>query len=624
MLKFEKVNFFFLAFAFLFTGINSSFGKVDKIRIIWDYDAATGAVISWNQVSGGNAKLYFGTRDGGTNIKEYNFSKAVTSENAILGMKTKFVRLNGLQPFTDYYFVIADNEGVSKRYSFTTAPADDSSQISIVSGGDSRNYRDVRQNANRMVAKVQPTCVLFSGDMTDNSSPSEWKAWLDDWQLTISPEGRITPLIVARGNHEPSNKIMQDVFGIRAENIYYSVKMGGDLLNILTLNTLHPTAPAQTNWLRNELRSTQHFTWHIAHYHHTISPHTTKKKIRMELLNKWAVAFYEFGLNLAVESDAHVMKSTYPVKPALGAGSERGFERAEDGTVYIGEGCWGAPLRDANVNNSWTKHKGKFNQFRLIFVDKSGIEVRVIPTKSNVANMPSFNPKRPFVIPSGFPVWKENEGGVVRISNPEYKEDIFFTRNSLKYEVMDVNQEGQVATLVVNVENEPPGAKLVISRSDSNGAKESLTNMEVNGESVKKYTCTDALSGGGTVLYTVKMLDSDNSVLFNEEVSFTPKVASPVSRMKENALANWQKFPRLDIGADRKMRYAFSLANQAGVSIKVLRGSDKSLVKSFDLPSRSSGKYIESLATSSFNSGEYILLIFSNKQLIRRYRFKVD
>ena len=229
MLKFGKVNFFVLVLVFLFSGVHYSYAKVDKIRIVWEGDAASSAIIAWNQVSGFNAKLYFGTNDNGQNIKGYNFSKVISDENSVLGMNTKFVRLNGLQAWTDYYFVISDSEGVSKRYVFTTAPGDDSGKISIISGGDSRNYRDVRQNANRMVAKVQPTCVLFSGDMTDNSSPSEWKAWLDDWQLTISPEGRVTPMVISRGNHEPNNKIMQDIFGLKSQNIYYSVKLGGQL-----------------------------------------------------------------------------------------------------------------------------------------------------------------------------------------------------------------------------------------------------------------------------------------------------------------------------------------------------------------------------------------------------------
>ena len=63
---------------------------------------------------------------------------------------------------------------------------------------------------------------------------------------------------------------------------------------------------------------------------------------------KWAATFYQYGLDLAIECDSHVMKRTQPLVPD--ANGDEGFRATSDdprATVYIGEGCWGAPLRAA-------------------------------------------------------------------------------------------------------------------------------------------------------------------------------------------------------------------------------------------------------------------------------------
>ena len=63
-----------------------------------------------------------------------------------------------------------------------------------------------------------------------------------------------------------------------------------------------------------------------------------------------------------MESDAHLVKSTWPIRPSTDADNEEGFIRDDkNGTVYVGEGCWGAPLRGADDNKSWTRDSDSFN-----------------------------------------------------------------------------------------------------------------------------------------------------------------------------------------------------------------------------------------------------------------------
>ena len=123
-------------------------------------------------------------------------------------MENRFSRLENLIPNTIYYFVIVDSEGTSREYSFETLPNDSRERISIIAGGDSRNYRDARQKANKMVAKLHPHLVMFGGDMTGGDNADQWIKWMNDWQLSISEQGRLTPIVTARGNHEYSNKTL--------------------------------------------------------------------------------------------------------------------------------------------------------------------------------------------------------------------------------------------------------------------------------------------------------------------------------------------------------------------------------------------------------------------------------
>ena len=94
-----------------------------------------------------------------------------------------------------------DDSGVSSDYWFRTA-ADTPKLFTFIAGGDSRNNRTPRQKANRMVGKLRPLFVSFTGDMINADNDAEWIEWLDDWQQTVSSDGRMYPLLPHRGNHE--------------------------------------------------------------------------------------------------------------------------------------------------------------------------------------------------------------------------------------------------------------------------------------------------------------------------------------------------------------------------------------------------------------------------------------
>lgn len=392
----------------------SVYSKTDKYRLVLRNNPATSIVIGWNQISGNTPEVFYGKADFGIEAEKYPNRKSPDRIVQYRNMKNHFVRLINLEPNTAYFFIIKDSEGTSERFWFKTAPADNE-RISIVSGGDSRNNRLARQNANKMVAKLRPNAVLFGGDMTQSDTDLQWKEWMEDWQLTIAPDNQIIPVIAARGNHEKSDATIYNLFDTPSENNYYAISFGKNFLKVFTLNTEIAIPGGQTNWLKNELKNTRRSLWKIVQYHKPMRPHVARKREGHYQYSNWAELFYKNNVQLVVECDAHTVKSTWPVIPSTKEGSEEGFVRNDrKGTVYVGEGCWGAPLRANDDSKSWTRDSGSFNQFKWVFVSKNGIECRTVKV-DNADDVTGLTKENRFELPNGIQLWEPENGTVIKI-----------------------------------------------------------------------------------------------------------------------------------------------------------------------------------------------------------------
>ncbi len=405
---------FALFSASLLFSVQQAGAHSERFRCTWREDPSTTMVIGWDQPSGSNPQLYLSEINYGKDISKYTSAHKPDRVVQSKGMNNHFVRLTGLRPNTTYYFVISDSDGLSRSLSFQTMPVSSFERLSIVAGGDSRNNQDARRRANAVVGKLRPHFVLFAGDMTGGDSAREWQEWLDDWQLTMTREGQLTPVVVARGNHEITNQTLVDMFDVPNSDVYYGLTFGSNLLRVYTLNSSIPAGGVQLDWLERDLRANSFVSWKMAQYHHGIRPHTRGKSEQHDQY-VWAKLFHKYDVNLVMESDAHVVKCTWPIRPSTEPGHDEGFVRDdENGTVYIGEGCWGAPLRANNNDKSWTRSSGSFNQFKWIFVDADGMEIRTIKTDESVQMQPVSAYNR-FEIPVGLSLWQPANGDVITI-----------------------------------------------------------------------------------------------------------------------------------------------------------------------------------------------------------------
>lgn len=386
--------------------------SMDKFRVVWCSDPTTETTVVWNQRFGQPGTVYYGKQDHQQNTQEYPLKQAPQRVEDQSPMTTCIARLTGLEPDTEYFFCIKDDAEVSRRLKFRTAPNKPSQSFTFVAGGDSRNGRKVRVAANRTVEKLRPLFVAFTGDLVVTDSNKRWVDWLDDWQATISKDGHMIPLVPHRGNHEGKPQSIHQTFGT-PRDAYYAFSISSDLFRYYALNSEIPAEGKQGDWLDQELRRHQGKVTHlVAGYHKPMRPHV-RKKSEGQNPYRWADEFYRYGLDLAIESDSHVMKRTLPLKPDKRG--DEGFSHSADdknATIYIGEGCWGAPLRAADDDKEWTTAHGSFNGFDWLHVTPEHIAVKTVRV-GDPATIEPINPEKPFETPEGLQLWQPSSGQVL-------------------------------------------------------------------------------------------------------------------------------------------------------------------------------------------------------------------
>lgn len=385
-----------------------------------------------------NLKIYYTTDESlGTDFSTYENEQVVDRVVYDQNMTNMFFRLTNLTPATRYYFIIDDGVNTTSRYFVETVSDDNDTRLSIIAGGDSRNAitADVgvavevpaRQTANLMVKKLRADAVFFGGDMTLQDTPPEWFLWLDHWQGTFGDDGRITPIIAARGNHEYFPQSVHRLFDSPNADSFFGVKLGGDLLHLSTLNSettvfggftlpqplvdllalsgvvlgdnYTPSTTSvsdQGTWLEQELADNACSYWKMAQYHRPTRPHEASKSLQDDQRDAWSSRFDKYAVQLVCESDAHVAKFTHPIRIATPAemddndpNYDNGFIRDDaNGTTYIGEGGWGAEIR-STIGYKWSINHGTMNQIKWLFIDKNKIEVRNIAT-DDAATVPTL------------------------------------------------------------------------------------------------------------------------------------------------------------------------------------------------------------------------------------------
>ncbi len=261
------------------------------------------------------------------------------------------VELTGLEPGGDYRFRIA---GRDEEHRFRTMPADASRPITFIDGGDMYYHAEIDGGLYREAAKRDPMFAVIGGDIVyDNGELSRgdrWIRWLDYWQRhMVTSDGRLIPMIVAIGNHEVKGRY--DRTPAEAPFFYslfaspgprgYAVLDFASYMSLVVLDTGHtnPVEGAQALWLEQVLAERGRVPHLIAAYHVPSHPSVRgwdDDKCPLIRLH-WVPLFERYGLDVAFEHHDHAYKRTHPIRDG---------QVDPAGVVYLGDGGWGANLRD--------------------------------------------------------------------------------------------------------------------------------------------------------------------------------------------------------------------------------------------------------------------------------------
>lgn len=398
-------------------------------RLIWDADGSHNAVIGFSPDGTSNSpyvRYGYTTDENSWSTAAVNASRTFDSS-----INSHFVRLQNLNADSAIFFRVCDQGGCGERFWFQTAP-DTNAPFVLVAGGDTRTGHTTRRQGNQLLAKIRPLAVLHGGDFTDANSASQMNAFLDDWTLTYSSDQidgisykRIYPLIPTHGNHEDNNySTLCQVFGVdfnsdgncNPSDTYGAVQIS-PLLRVYTLNSQFQNsgwssyAAGMNSWLQSDLAAYGNSSsWRFAQYHKPIFPHYSGKSDNPTLFNWWAQAFYDYSMNLVVESDTHLTKLTQAVIP-----SGNNFSTTTNGgTVYVGEGSWGAPARSANDPKSWTIDLASIQQFKVLQVSQNEVTVRTAQFNSSASTLShAERVADPLALPANVNWWSANQIGQV-------------------------------------------------------------------------------------------------------------------------------------------------------------------------------------------------------------------
>lgn len=369
---------FLLCFCFE-KGPDIDYGELDiaprHLRVIWTERPSSHAIISWTTLlePGDSHMVYFDTLSHSDSpVNEFLFQTAALKNGELTLHKDDrktgvpkgyyhHAELRNLKPNTRYYFRVQSGENLSDEYYFITAPADDRS-FSLIWGGDSRmggkEYapHTARQNMNKRIKTLldeNPDILAFNHG-ADYDQTADWRHlywWFEDHQMIVGDDNRLLPMIISRGNHDSAEGFTENFWLGDIDDYYYETHLSKGV-TLLTLNTEISIAGNQRDWIEKSLSTNRlNKRWVLVNYHQPGYPavkdfeghHATA------IRQNWVPLFEANNIDLALESDGHILKRTVPI---------RNDREDPSGIVYIGEGGLGVPQRKADTTRWFIKNPG--------------------------------------------------------------------------------------------------------------------------------------------------------------------------------------------------------------------------------------------------------------------------
>lgn len=350
---------------------------VKNLRVVWSTHPTEEAVIVWDSITpDSSAKVLYDTHSHADEKTAYRFHAAISEaglydevpaskrKNGVRGRTfdhgPRFyyhhVPLKKLTPGTVYYLAVKTSSGITKEYHFKTAPIADGS-FKLIYAGDSRSRIDIAEKISSQISEMireddSIIALHHGGDYAFTTRRKLWKKWLEAYDLTTTADGKLLPIIPIIGNHDIHGKspLFRQAYGYPGGDRDYFTCHLTPQVTLICLNTEISAEGKQRSFLEAELFSmkTKNTRWQIASYH---SPAFPAIKQPSSARISWVPLFDKYNLDLVLESDGHCIKRTVPI---------RNGEEDPSGTVYLGEGGYGAPQRNPKTDRWYLQGENAF------------------------------------------------------------------------------------------------------------------------------------------------------------------------------------------------------------------------------------------------------------------------
>jgi hypothetical protein len=326
---------------------------------------------------------------------EYRFM-AVGNSHQVAGLegdrKIHWVELENLTPGQTYYFVAGDpKHGFTDERKFRTLPSG-SQKLRFVTGGDMGVGPAVAQLLHQ-AAQLSPDFGVVGGDLAYANDVltnyTRWDAWLDHWQTNmITPAGCTVPMVLAIGNHETKSRMAASptnaqfyfkYFAQTRDQSFYS-RTFGNKLALYLLDTGHVSAHdgEQAAWLDAQLTAHRDVPYKFAVYHVPLYPshRAYDGSASVKGRQTWLPIFDKHRLTAAFENHDHTFKRTHLL---------RENKPDPNGTLYLGDGCWGMGARKVDELRRWYEAKAaSLQHFWCVDVSRNRVEYRAINKEGKV------------------------------------------------------------------------------------------------------------------------------------------------------------------------------------------------------------------------------------------------
>ncbi len=380
-----------------FAGLTKSAAAPRHVYLTWHGDTSRTMTVNYQTLEpSATSTVYFDTRSRGGRPENYRY-QANGSAHQLPGLGdgrwVHWVELTKLSPGQTYYFIAGDaKNGFTAERKFRTVPSG-SQDLRFVVGGDMNSF-PATARLTQQAARLAPAFAVVGGDIAYANDMLtnylKWDAWLDIWQTNmITPAGFTIPMVLDIGNHEirsgaktlsPTNA--QFFFGYFAQDREksYRVCTFGKNLALFLLDSGHAAAHdgAQAVWLDAQLQQHARFPHRMAAYHVPLYPSNRAYDGSGSVKGRevWLPIFDQHRLTTAFEHHDHTFKRTHLL---------RGNKLDSNGTLYLGDGCFGVAARPVDKELRWYQAKAaSLQHFWCVDLTSRRVEYRAYNTEGQL------------------------------------------------------------------------------------------------------------------------------------------------------------------------------------------------------------------------------------------------